>query len=58
MKKHILISIDEAATYLGLQKSTLYSWINQRKIPYIKVGKLIKFDMRQLDKWLQEKACN
>ncbi len=48
-----IMSIEEASSYLGLKKSTIYSWIFQRRIPFIKLGKLVKFDRRDIDKWLE-----
>jgi len=49
-----LLNISEAAEYLGVKKNTLYSWVNQRKIPYVKIGRLVKFDLRDIDKWIEK----
>ena len=49
-----LLNINELAEYLGIKISTVYSWVNQRKIPYIKVGRLVKFDQVDIDKWIAE----
>ncbi|MCK5014625.1 MAG: helix-turn-helix domain-containing protein, partial [Candidatus Omnitrophica bacterium] len=46
----------ELAKYLGITEGTLYSWVCQRKIPYLKVGRLVKFDMRKIEKWLEERS--
>ena len=54
-KKNHLMSIDEAAAYLGVKKSTLYRWKFERKIPCMKVGHLLKFRREQLDQWLSER---
>lgn len=53
MTKKRLIDINQAADYLGVKKPTLYSWVFQRKIPFIKVGRLVKFDLNKLEKWLE-----
>ncbi len=50
------LSIPEAAEYLGLTKGTLYVWVCQKKIPYIKVGRLVKFDLKKIEKWLEERT--
>ncbi len=47
-----LISIQEAAEYTGLSRHTLYTMVSQRRIPYVKVGRLTKFDLRLLDEWI------
>ena len=48
-----LISMDEAAAYLDLAKSTLYTMVSQRRVPYVKVGRLTKFDRALLDAWIK-----
>lgn len=56
-----LLTIPEAAAYLGLSKLTLYEWVSQRKIEYVKVGRLVKFDQRELERWIEKhtvKALN
>jgi excisionase family DNA binding protein len=52
--KYNLISIDEAAEYVGLAKQTLYVMASQRRIPYVKVGRLVKFDLGMLDGWIKQ----
>jgi excisionase family DNA binding protein len=49
-----LITIQEAAEYTGLSPHTLYTMVSQRRIPYVKVGRLTKFDLRLLDEWLKQ----
>ena len=48
------INIDELAGYLGISKNTIYSWVWQKKIPYAKLGRLVKFDLRVIDRWMQK----
>ena len=52
MKKWL--SVEEAAEYLGLKKSTIYAYSSQRRLPYYKRGNLVRFLIEDLDKWLQE----
>ena len=49
------IGIDECAEYLGIKKGTLYYWVFLKKIPYLKMGRLVKFDLRELEGWIKEK---
>ncbi len=49
-----LMSIQEAAAYIGLAVPTLYTMVSQRRIPYVKVGRLTKFDLGLLDAWLKQ----
>jgi excisionase family DNA binding protein len=55
-KQKQLLDTNEAAEYLGIRKNTLYEWILQRKIPYVKVGRLVKFREDELEAWLKERS--
>ena len=46
------ISLDEAASYLGVTKDTVRNWIKKTDIPAHKIGKLWKFKRSELDKWI------
>lgn len=39
-----LISANEIADRLGIQCQTVYLWVRQRRIPFYRVGRLVKFD--------------
>lgn len=49
-----LLSVREVANYTGLSPHTLYTMVSQRRIPYVKVGRLTKFDVVLLDAWLKQ----
>jgi len=48
-----LISVEEAARYLGVRKSTIYSWAWRRKIPSVKMGRRLLFDQEDLDRIIE-----
>lgn len=52
--KRRLLDIGEVAEYTGLSIHTLYTMVSQRRIPFVKVGRLTKFDLPLLDKWLMQ----
>ncbi|MBW2044328.1 MAG: helix-turn-helix domain-containing protein [Deltaproteobacteria bacterium] len=54
MPEKRFLSIQELAEYLGVKKNTLYSWVNMRKIPYTKVGRLVRFEKQKIDEWLKK----
>jgi excisionase family DNA binding protein len=54
-KEKQLLDTAEASQLLGISRNTLYEWIVQRKIPYIKVGRLVKFRREDLQKWLEKR---
>ncbi len=49
------LGMDDFSDYLGVPKGTLYVWVCHKKIPYLKVGKLVKFDLREIENWLKDK---
>ncbi len=51
-----LITIKKASEYLGIKVNTLYSCVSQKKIDYIKMGRLIKFDIKVLDKYIENNS--
>ena len=51
-----LMSIEQVAVYLGLSPHTVYKFVSQRRIPHVKLGKLVKFDRIEIDKWIGSQA--
>ena len=47
-----LLDIKEVADYTGLSVHTLYTMVSQRRIPFVKLGRLTKFDRQEIDKWI------
>ena len=48
-----VLTVDEAARYMGIAKSTLYKMMMRREIPYSKPnGKVCFFDRQELEAWL------
>ena len=50
-----LLSIGDIARMLDLSIATIYKYVCQKKIPYLKIGSRVLFDEDKLDKWLQSK---
>lgn len=48
-----LIGIKEAAEYLDISVNTLYTWVSQKRIPYVKIGRLVKFDLEFLNRFIE-----
>lgn len=47
------MSVEEIASYLGVSKDTIYSWIEKREMPAHKVGRLWKFKSDEVDSWVR-----
>ncbi len=50
-----LLRVDEAAIYLGIRPSTVYSWAQYRKIPSVKIGGRLLFDIQDLDELIESR---
>jgi len=48
-----LLTVEEVARYLRLNKFTIYRLARDGKIPAFKIGKTWRFRKDMLDKWLQ-----
>jgi excisionase family DNA binding protein len=48
-----LLNVKEASAALGLSPWTLRSWISQRRITYVKLGRAVRFEPRDLDKLIE-----
>ena len=51
-----LMSVREVAETLGSHIQTVYSWTDEAKIPYFRVGGRIKFDPTAIADWLDRRA--
>ena len=51
-----LLTIKEVADYTGLSPHTLYTMVSQRRIPFVKLGRLTKFDRYELDRWIASQS--
>lgn len=49
-----LIDIPELAAELGVKISYVRRLVHQRRIPYVKVGRLVRFDPIEVHAWLAE----
>lgn len=47
------LSADEIAAHLGVTKETIYTWIAERSMPAHKVGRLWRFQPREVDVWVR-----
>ncbi len=47
-----LITVKEASQYLSLSTDTVYRMASQKKLPYLKVGGRVLFDVKALDHWI------
>jgi len=47
-----LVNVTEAARFLAVSPSTLYGWVWQRRISFVKVGRAVRFDKADLERFI------
>ncbi len=52
-----LWSIKRLAEYLDVPVPTIRYWCYKRQIPFVKVGRHVRFKPSDVLKWLSEKSC-
>lgn len=50
-----LMTIQETSAILNIKVKTLYDWTHKKLIPHYKINRLVRFDEKEIQKWLQEK---
>ena len=46
-------SVEDVAKHLGVVKDSVYRWIEHRRLPAHKIGRLWKFKLSEVDKWVR-----
>jgi excisionase family DNA binding protein len=46
-----MVSIPTLCRILEVKERTLRSWVTKREIPYHKLGKLVRFKMKEIESW-------
>ena len=50
-----LIKIEDLSLYLDTPVATIYTWTHQKKIPHVKIGRSLRFDLAEIDLWVNER---
>jgi len=50
-----LLTIDDLAHFLNVKAKTLYSMVHRSEIPFIKVGRLLRFNREHIETWLSNR---
>ena len=54
----LLLRITEAATLLGLGRSTVYELVRTGALPVVRVGKAVRIPQSRLEAWVEQQARN
>jgi excisionase family DNA binding protein len=50
-----LIDIAELERRTAINRATLRKYVVQRKIPFVKIGRLVRFDLPEIEAWIAER---
>ena len=50
-----LLKIDQVSELLQISKSLVYKWVHYDYIPHYKVGRLVRFNESEINKWLKRR---
>jgi len=56
MMQEKLLTIEQVATYLKVDKFTVYRLVTKRKLPAFKVGNQWRFKRKIIDAWLENNS--
>lgn len=48
-------TVEELAKYLQFAEKTIYKWVINQEIPFIKINQTIRFKLSDIEKWLEDK---
>ena len=50
-----LLTVEELAEYLSVSRWTVYSWVNKRRVPFVKAVQAVRFRKSAIDLWMSTK---
>ncbi|HQB35074.1 MAG TPA: helix-turn-helix domain-containing protein, partial [Syntrophorhabdus sp.] len=48
------LSVEDLRLYLGVNRDTVYKWVNEKGLPALKIGRLWKFRKADVDEWVKQ----
>ena len=52
-----LVGIKELAEYLGISIDTAHHWVSTNRIPSVKRGGLMRFDLEEIENWIKKRKA-
>ena len=51
---NVLMTVDETAAYLRLAPWTIRHWVSQRKLPYVRLGRSVRFRRKDMERFVTQ----
>lgn len=52
-----LVNTQGLAEYLSLSKKTLYQWAAAGELPSLRMGRRVRFDLDDIDRWIERRKA-
>ena len=56
MERKELLNSAQVAEWLNVKESTIRKWTHYGFIPHVKLGRCVRFQESEIEKWLQERS--
>ena len=53
--QEVWVDADQVATYLGVQKTSIYRWVEKDDLPAHRIGRLLRFKLSEVDEWVRSR---
>lgn len=51
------VTIDAVASHLGVTKDSIYRWVESKRFPAHRVGRLFRFKLSEVDDWVKSSSA-
>jgi uncharacterized protein len=52
------VGVEEVAEHLGVGKESVYRWVDSRKLPARRIGRLLRFRLSEVDAWVADQRID
>ena len=52
------VGVEDVAAHLGVNKDSVYRWIEKMGLPAHRVGRLFRFKLTEVDEWVRAGGAN
>jgi excisionase family DNA binding protein len=53
-----LFDARRTAAFLGIKVSTVYAWCARGRLPFVRLGRALRFDQKSLSRWIDEQRVD
>jgi len=54
-EERLLLRVEEAATLLGVGRTTVYAMVSAQKLPVVRIGRSVRIPRETLEQWVRDR---